>query len=148
MADVFVRAARLLGFPRSLGEIFGLLYVSREPLSMDDIRKRLNISLGSASQGLRQLRAFRAVNILYVPGERKDYFVAEPSVRRLVSGFIQEEIRPHLESGKKRLETMHVLLREVPEEEQAFLRKKVEQLEKLHKTGDKLLSMLVSLIKI
>ncbi len=148
LADVFVRAARLLGLPRSLGEIFGLLYVSPEPLTMEQIRSRLNISLGSASQGLRQLRAFRAVKVRYVPGDRKDHYVAEPSFRHIVSGFIQEEIRPHLESGHARLATMRKLMAGLPEEEREFLGKKVDQLENLHKTGDRLLPMLVGLIRI
>ncbi len=148
LADVFVRAARMLGLPRSLGEIFGLLYVAPEPLSMEEIRLRLNISIGSASQGLRQLRAFRAVKVQYIPGDRKDHFVAEPSFRRLVAGFVQEEIRPHLESGQERMENMRALLDRVPEEERQFLGKKVDQLEKMHNTGDRWLPMLVSLIKI
>ena len=148
MADVFVRAARLLGLPRSLGEIFGLLYVSPEPLTMEQIRSRLHISLGSASQGLRQLRAFRAVKVQYVPGDRKDHFVAEPSFRHIVSGFIREEIRPHLDSGHARLTIMRNLLAGLPEEEREFLDKKVEQLENLHKTGDRLLPLLVGLIRI
>ncbi len=148
VVDVFVRAARLVGLPPSLGEIFGLLYISPEPLSMDEIRRRLDISLGSASQGLRQLRAFRAVRVQYVPGERKDHFIAEPSFRRLVAGFIEEEIRPHLDSGKDRLDAMKALLGSVPADEEPFLRRKVDQLEKLHKTGNQVLPMLVGLIKI
>ncbi len=148
VVDVFVRAARLVGLPRSLGEIFGLLYIYSEPLSMEEIRRRLDISLGSASQGLRQLRAFRAVRVQYIPGERRDHFVAEPSFRRLVSGFIEEEIRPHLDSGRDRLDTMWALLGKVPAEEEPFLRRKVEQLEKLHRTGDKVLPVLVGLIKV
>ncbi len=143
-----MRAARLVGVPRSVGDIFGLLYVSSEPLSMEQIRTRLDMSLGSASQGLRQLRAFRAIKVVDVPGERRGHFVAEPSFRRLVSGFIQEEIRPHLESGQERLERIRELVARMPPEEQAFYRKKVDQLEKLHRTGDRLLPMLVSLIKI
>ncbi len=148
VVDVFVRAARLVGLPPSLGEIFGLLYVSPEPLTMEQVRLRLDISLGSASQGLRQLRAFRAVRVQNVPGERKDHYVAEPSFRRLVSGFIEEEIRPHLESGEARLANMRSLLEKVSTEDEPFLRRKVDQLEKLHKTGDRVLPMLVGLIKI
>ena len=70
---------------------------------MEDITRRLRISLGSASQGLKQLRAFRAVKTTYVPGHRRDFFVAETEFRKLVSGFVGEEVFPHLESAGERL---------------------------------------------
>ena len=46
--DYFVRFMSLLGMPRSVGEIYGLLYVSPDPLSMDVIVTKLGISIGSA----------------------------------------------------------------------------------------------------
>jgi hypothetical protein len=54
---------KIFGVPRSVGQIYGLLYSSREPLSFSDIVKRLGISKGSASQGLQLLRSLGAVNI-------------------------------------------------------------------------------------
>ena len=71
--DYFVRFMNLLGLPRSVGEIYGLLYFSKHPMSMDEIVKRLGMSLGSASQGLRTLRSFKAIRTTYVMGDRKDY---------------------------------------------------------------------------
>ena len=51
----------ILGMPRSVGEIYGLLYFSEAPLSMDQIANKLEMSLGSASQGLKTLRSLKAV---------------------------------------------------------------------------------------
>ena len=48
--DFFVRMMSIMGLPRSVGEIYGLLYFSPSPLSMDQIRTKLEISVGSASQ--------------------------------------------------------------------------------------------------
>ena len=47
--EVFVNAAKVVGLPRSLGEIYGLLYISAESMSMEQIVQKLNISIGSAS---------------------------------------------------------------------------------------------------
>src|SRR5690606_34341859 len=116
--EVFVRAAQMIGVPKSVGEIYGLLYLSEKPLSMDQIVERLKISVGSASQGLRQLRGFRAVKTVYVPGERKDFYRAETEIRKLVSGFVSEEIRPHLESGGERIIRMQTLLGGIEEGEE------------------------------
>ncbi|MDE0577580.1 MAG: hypothetical protein OSB39_11585 [Opitutales bacterium] len=59
--DFFVRLMNMMGMPRSVGEIYGLLYFSEKPLPMDAVASRLGISIGSASQGLKNLRALKAV---------------------------------------------------------------------------------------
>ena len=147
--EIFVRAAQLIGVPKSVGEIYGLLYLSQEPLSMDQIVERLKISVGSASQGLRQLRGFRAVKTVYVPGERKDFYRAETEIRKLVSGFVNEEIRPHLESGGERISRMKTLLRGIEEgDEKAYLEKQISHLVHLHSRAEKFIPLLMRLVRI
>jgi DNA-binding transcriptional regulator GbsR (MarR family) len=128
--ELFVRVADVLSLPRSVGEIYGLLYISSEPLCMDDLRTRLNISKGSVSQGLRFLRSFGAVRTVYVAGSRKDYFEAEIELRKMVAGFVKEQVQPHLVNGKERLKRLNRLLEEEPEERAEPLREKLEQLSK------------------
>lgn len=147
--EFFVRAAQLLGQPRSLGEIYGLLYLSSEPLSMEQIVQRLEISTGSVSQGLKQLRAFRAVRTAYVAGQRRDFFVAEQELRRVVSGFVQEEIKPHLDSGRERVERMNAALKQIAAgEEKEHLEQRIHKLEKLHGLSGKLLPIMLRFLKI
>ncbi|HKK17874.1 MAG TPA: transcriptional regulator [Opitutales bacterium] len=104
MIDSFVRAAMLIGLPRSIGEIYGLLYCSPEPLSFDEIEARLGISRGSVSGGLKTLRQLGAVKLHYAPGSRKDHYLPELSMERLVRGFIKDQFTPHLESSAERLD--------------------------------------------
>ena len=109
--DFFVRLMSMLGMPRSVGEIYGLLYFSPVPLPMDQIVSRLGISLGSASQGLKTLRSLKAVRTNYVQGDRpRDHYLAETEFRRLFTNFIKEEIMPHMESAKDRIERMENFL--------------------------------------
>src|SRR5262245_15236674 len=74
--DLFVQLSRLLGQPRSLAEIYGLLFISAQPLSMDDLIARLQLSKGSASQGLKFLRALGAVRMVYIAGDRRVHYEA------------------------------------------------------------------------
>jgi DNA-binding transcriptional regulator GbsR (MarR family) len=99
----FVHAFAALSLPRSIGEIYGLLFSTEEPLSLDDIIERLRISKGSASEGLRWLRSLGAVNPVYLPGVRKEHFTAETSLRKLATGYLRDRIHPHLENGPERL---------------------------------------------
>lgn len=115
MIEVFIRAASLIGLPRSVGEIYGLLFCAQTPQTFDDLAERLGISRGSVSQGLKFLRQLGAVNVHYVAGSRKDHYQPELSMKRLVHGFVRDQFSPHLESGGERLEQIAVLVESEPD---------------------------------
>ncbi len=141
---LFVRVADLLNLPRSVGELYGVLYISEEPLCLDDLRLKLRISKGSTSQGLKILRSFGAIRKVYVPGDRKDFYVAESSLRKIAGGFASEQIQPHLESGSERLEQIRVLLEEEGRSE--ALEERVERLENWQKRANQVLPVVLKLI--
>ncbi len=146
--NAVVRMAKLMGLPKSVGEIYGLLYSSPEALPMDRIIELLKISLSSASMGLKTLRSLRAVKVAYIPGERRDFYTAEESFRKIISNFLKEEVSPHLESGKERLDIMSELLADVSDEEKSFYSSRVDRLQQLSKAANKLLPLVSHIIKI
>ena len=97
----FVHLATSVGLPRSVGEIFGLLFAAEAPVAFDEVVARLGISKGSASQGLRLLVKIGAVSQTYVPRDRRTFYVAETRMRQLVSSALQESLRPHLEGNSR-----------------------------------------------
>ena len=108
-ADYFDEAGRLFGLPPSVGRIYGLLYGSPQPLSFTDIVEQLEISKGSASQGLQFLRSLGAVSVVENGGERRELFEPELSLRRLVSGVLRERIAPITTTGDDRLARLRKL---------------------------------------
>lgn len=108
--DLFLNAANSFGLPKSYGQIYGLLFCRDKPLAMDEIMALLQISKGSASQGLRALRQLGAVSSTFSAGDRKERFFAEIRLRKLVSGFLREQGDPHLEKGVERLKQIENLL--------------------------------------
>ena len=108
--DLFLNAANSFGLPKSYGQIYGLLFCRDQPLAMDEVMKLLQISKGSASQGLRALRQLGAVSRIFEPGDRKERFVAEVQLRKLVGGFLREQADPHLDKGVGRLKQIEALL--------------------------------------
>jgi len=142
----FTRMADVLNLPRSVGEIYGILFVSTHPLCLDDCRLRLNISKGSTSQGLKILRSFGAIRVVYIPGDRKDYYVAETSLRKIASGFAQEQIQPHVASGEDRVSRIRELLEEQESEQKDALEEKVELLENWQRRAGKTLPLILKLI--
>jgi DNA-binding transcriptional regulator GbsR (MarR family) len=100
------RVAQELGLPRSLGQIYGLLYLSPESLSLDDIAVQLSISKGSASTGTRQLAAWQAIQQVWIPGDRRDYFQAKGDIRELLEAVYKSYFKPKLEKGGRKLQSL------------------------------------------
>lgn len=145
MVDVFVRIAAVLSLPRSVGELYGILFISPEPMCIEDLMRKLRISKGSTSQGLKILRSFGAVNTKYVPGDRRDFFTAESALRKIVSGFVNEQIRPYLENGKERMARLEDLAQ--AEADNAFFIDRIDRLRGWQKRANALLPLALNLIK-
>lgn len=135
LIEYCVRLAKLVGQPKSVGEIYGLLFASEEALTMEDIIRELGISLGTASQGLKTLRGLQAVRIQYKTGERKDYFAAETDFRRIVSSFLADKVGPHLENGDIMAQRAAEAQKECAKESENFYKERVRILKKLNGTA-------------
>ncbi len=87
--DMFINFLKLIGLQKSVGEIYGLLFVSPRPLCMEEIMHRLNLSLGTASQGLKLLRGVGAVKAVYSPGRSAGSFCGRLGAEQVRDGFYQ-----------------------------------------------------------
>ena len=106
LVEIFADLAELFGNPKSYGQIYGLLFAHEQPLSMEDIAQRLDISQGSTSQGLRQLEAFGAVVKARNNGSRQASYTAKLEMKLLISGFLKERVIPRLESTESRVKAL------------------------------------------
>jgi DNA-binding transcriptional regulator GbsR (MarR family) len=131
--DIFVRIARLFGVSKSVGEIYGLLFIASTPVPLDYIREKLNLSSGSASQGLRLLRTLGAVHATYVPGDRRDHFLAETGLRKITSGFLREKVVPDLVIQEEQLQHLTTLLDEIPSGSRPHIEARIQLLQSWRK---------------
>jgi DNA-binding transcriptional regulator GbsR (MarR family) len=146
--DLFVSAVRMLGIPKSVGEIYGLLFICRQPLALDALVEKLQISKGSASQGLKLLRTLGAVRVVYIAGDRRDHYTAEAELKRLVSGLIREELHPRMESGEQRLQRLKSLSSSIADPEAAqFTQERIAKLGQWHARGRSLLPLLSGMLE-
>ena len=144
--DFFVQLSRLLGQPRSLAEIYGLLFISGRPLAMDDLIERLQLSKGSASQGLKFLRNIGAVRTVYVAGERRVHYEAVAELRNLVTRFLRDQIVPHLDNGQARLERIAAMINKLPAEERSQINGRVKMLQSWERNGRRFLPLVVKVL--
>jgi DNA-binding transcriptional regulator GbsR (MarR family) len=66
------------GFPRIAGRIFGLLILSEDEVSLDDIASILGASKASASVNTRMLENKGLIERVSRPGDRRDYYRIAP----------------------------------------------------------------------
>lgn len=114
LVAIFADLAELFGNPKSYGEIFGLLFAHEEPLTMEEIAQRLEISQGSISQGLRQLESFGAVVKERNDGTRQALYTAKLEMKLLIAGFLKERVIPRLESTEARVKALRTSLNSHP----------------------------------
>ena len=143
--DLFISFMKLIGLPKSVGEIYGLLFVSESPLNSDQIIDRLRISAGAASQGLKILRSFGAVRPVYMPGDRRDHFVADLDLSTFAASFLNDELKPRLESAAERIQRMEKLANAMDPHERDGAFKRIERLKHWMDRGSKMMPLILKL---
>jgi HTH-type transcriptional regulator, glycine betaine synthesis regulator len=142
--DVFSGAAVQLGLPKSLGQIYGLLYASPRPLPFREIADLLEISAGSASQGIRLLRGLGAIKPVEVAGDRREHFAPELSLRRLLGGVLKTRVQGPLDAGAAKIEAISMRLDRAGtrEPDAEFLKGRLESIKTWHRKATLVLPLL------
>lgn len=100
--ELFVQGAGkissgLLGMINRVGgQIYALLFLSEEPLSLDDVAERLAVSKSNVSINIRMLEDYNLVRKVWVKGSRKDFYAAERVYPKKVLKDFLEKIRNSL----------------------------------------------------
>ncbi len=145
MVEMGGRLAQILGLPRSTGQIYGLLYFSYQPLSLVEICTMLGISKASTSIGTRQLATWGAVQKVWIPGERRDYYEVVEDLGQLFKISYKSLIRPRVNSSKHRLEKIKDALNNdikmnlVEKELGDFMNARLSKLKNMHHKFDRVL---------
>ncbi|MBL8156890.1 MAG: helix-turn-helix domain-containing protein, partial [Anaerolineae bacterium] len=79
MLDGLGQLASYFGFSKVMGQLYGALLLSAEPLSLDDLVELLDISKASVSMNLRTLEHMGMVRQVWVRGRggRRKFYEAE-----------------------------------------------------------------------
>jgi DNA-binding transcriptional regulator GbsR (MarR family) len=160
VVSFFFDAADLLGVPKSVAAIYGLCFASVEPLSLTDINDRLDISIGSISQGLRVLREVGALKVVVPPAEltpesvsrgarTREHFAPDLELRKLAARFIEQRLEKQLKAGKGRLQTMKSALPSArPASDLKELKARLRQLDTWHNKGMALVPLIKTFLRI
>lgn len=148
MVAFFVDAAELLGVPKSVAAIYGIVFASPEPLSFSDIEARLDFSKGSISQGLRALREIGAIREVSTAENRTELFAPDLEMRRLIHRFIEQRLDTQLEQGKHRLGGLRKFAKVFTAENQKVMTVRLLKLQRWHDRARALMPVMKTFLKL
>ncbi|MFQ5400384.1 MAG: GbsR/MarR family transcriptional regulator [Anaerolineae bacterium] len=129
------RLARFFGFSEVMGRLYGTLLLSPNPLSLDDLAGRLQISKGSVSMNMRDLERWGMAKEVWVRGERKKFYMAESDlwqvIRNVLNSRERREVQLALQVLSESVEKLQSAEDELTPEEQELARFFLERISEL-----------------
>lgn len=139
--------SRFWGFPKGMGAIFAVLYLSPTPLSLDEIVAETGLTKGAISTEIRALARMGLVHRSTKLGDRKDYYTAESdfyaSIRSILKERQNSEFDRAVRSVKETLTTMDENW--VDSEEWNFVHARVQALQDFFDAIDSLTKAVIRL---
>jgi DNA-binding transcriptional regulator GbsR (MarR family) len=144
---LFSQLARMVGQPKSFAEVYGMLFISACPLTIEDLIERLGASRAAVDRALRFLRKAGALRIVYVPGDRRMHFEAVAELRHMVIGFVRDQILPQLANSENRIDRLAEVVAKLPGEQRAKLSTRVAVLQSWSRKSRSLLPIVVKTLE-
>jgi DNA-binding transcriptional regulator GbsR (MarR family) len=123
--------SRFWGFPKGMGAIFAVIYLSPTPLSLDEIVEQTGLTKGAISTEIRALARMGLVHRSSKLGDRKDYYEAETDFYAAIRSILKErqnsEFDRAIRSVRETLETMEENW--IDDEEWQFVYERVKALQ-------------------
>jgi len=110
VADTIGELMEFWNFKPSMGRVWAVLYLSREPLSAADIAARTGLSSGSVSMTIQDLLKWGVIRRAWAPSERRKLWEAETDVVAMVTRVFRERELRLVTDAIERLEAARRLL--------------------------------------
>ena len=137
------------GFPKSMGAIFAVLYISPLALPLDEIVTETGFTKGAISTSIRALARMGLVHRHSKLGERKDYYIAENDfykvVRSILKGRENSEFDRAIDSVGQTLVDLQASPNSERSEEWDFAENRVAEMKSFFDNLDNLVRVIAAL---
>lgn len=129
------KLAEGVGVNPFIAQLYAVLYLSDKPLSLDDLVERLKASKGNISLNIRELEKWGAVKNIWVKGSRKDYYEADPDIKKIVVNKLKSGAQKRISQVSDMIEEFKELIHstdgEMTEEDRRIIKTYNEKLKKI-----------------
>jgi DNA-binding transcriptional regulator GbsR (MarR family) len=142
------RISQFWGYPRAMGALYGALYLSPVPLSLDDLIPIVGVTKGAVSTNIRALEQLGMVHKHGRPGDRKDYYQADTDFWGITKTILERRQKLEFDKALKdvslALETVRSRPRSGKDAELAeFYEERLAAMESFFHTVDSVVAMLL-----
>jgi len=144
------RISQFWGFSKVMGAIFGALYLSPEPLCLDDLVKEVNVTKGAVSTNIRGLERLGMVHKHIQIGERRDFYTAETDFWKIARGILSEREKSEFDRAIHTVdESLELVQSAAPSEDEAetamFYQKRLQNIQGFFHSLDSLVATVLAL---
>jgi DNA-binding transcriptional regulator GbsR (MarR family) len=142
------RISDFWGFPKAMGAIYGAIYLSPAPISLDELVAQVGVSKGAVSTNVRQLERLGMVHKHFQLGDRKDYYTAETDFWQLVKNVLREREKNEFSRALNTVEESLELVKNTGEQDNdlaAFYKVRLENIKRFFDTLDNLVATLLAI---
>ena len=144
------RISDFWGFPKAMGAIYGAIYLSPEPLCLDDLVDLAGVSKGTVSTNVRSLERLGMVHKHLRLGDRKDYYLAEIDFWKVIKGILAEREKSEFDRALHAVDESMAMISDAnldsnDVERGAFYQERLRGMKSFFNTLDNLVGMLITL---
>ncbi|MEQ8674417.1 MAG: helix-turn-helix domain-containing protein [Aggregatilineales bacterium] len=112
MLDGLGQLSDYFGFSKVMGQLYGALLLSPEPLSLDDLMERLSISKASVSMNMRTLEHMGMVRQVWMRGRsgRRKYYESETDFMQIITNILSGREMRDVDRALSVMDDNHKLL--------------------------------------
>ncbi|MEP7136435.1 MAG: hypothetical protein ABI904_16015 [Chloroflexota bacterium] len=142
--------SRFWGFPKGMGAIFAVLYLSPTPLSLDEIVTETGLTKGAISTEIRALARMGLVHRSTKLGDRKDYYEAEADFYATIRSILKERQNSEFDRAVRSVKETLTKMDEswVDNDEWKFIYERVQALQEFFDAIDSLSKAVIKLDKL
>jgi DNA-binding transcriptional regulator GbsR (MarR family) len=142
------RISEFWGYPRAMGALYGALYLSPTPLSLDDLIPIVGVTKGAISTNVRALEQLGMVHKHVRSGDRKDYYQADIDFWKIAKTILERRQKPEFDKALREvsltLQDVRSRLHSGTEAELAeFYEERLSAMESFFHTVDGIVAMLL-----
>lgn len=117
------------GFNRTVGQIYALLVITKDPVSANQIAEALSISRGNVSMGIKELQSWQLIQLHHKAGDRKDYYQTNGSIWDMANRVFEERRKREMDPTLSLLRD--ILLDTAANENELYAQEKLQEVHDL-----------------
>ncbi len=142
------RIANFWGLPRASGAMYAAVYLSPEPITLDELVEQVGISKGAVSTNVRSLERLGMIHKQFRVGDRKDYYIAETDFWKIVKDILREREKNEFDLALRTVgQSLDIARKAGPDSPELadFYKERIKGMKKFFDSLDNLVATIIAL---